>query len=185
METRHENLKDISSGSAAAQRLDSFHIVSQDQEEISLPAREDLWKTILLLLLVPLLLFLPFLPFVWMAGRTKEAHIKRSALSASDEKAACMCAFSLVIAYLDAERIGEKNSLYIDRLRNIDGISGEYREQYTSCAHMWQEMVYSKNAVICDRRPFVDLLENTEKWLYNNAGTRERARLKYVLALHE
>ena len=65
-------------------------------------------------------------------------------------------------------------------------LSEEYGERYAEAACIWEEAVYSDHAMDNDQRELVrDLMEETEKTLYERADTKTRLRLKYGACLCE
>lgn len=185
LETRHENRRQLDEGDEAALPGQTYELVTELEQEIALPHYTDYLRIALLLVLIPLVLIGPFLPFLWLNRQARKAAEKRAAFDDADNTVAIRAVFSVVIGYLDACGIGRVNALYAERLRGAD-VPEDYAQRYLAAAQIWQAAVYGGKPVADDQREaFVSLLDATEQLLYEQADRRTKLRLKYMACLHE
>ena len=185
METRHENLRDLSEGNEGAREGQDYRLVTVEERQIARPHWIDYLRIALLCLMIPVLLLLPFAPFLWLNRQLKKIADRRACLDSDDASEAVRGGFALVIGYLDALGIGDENALYTERLKDGE-VSENYADAYTAGAAIWQEAAYSSHpADETQRAVMLDLLEQTERQFYDTADWRTRLRLKYVCCLHE
>lgn len=116
LETRHENLRDLNDGTDAAISDEEYRLITVAEQQIGLPHWVDYLRILGMLLLVPIALAVPFLPFIWMNKQTQKAMDKRACFQSEDPREAILGGFALVTGYLDACGIGSGERLYLDRL---------------------------------------------------------------------
>lgn len=165
---------------------EAFRLVSLGQKQVSSPEWIDLLKIVLLCLLIPLALALPFLPFLWLNRQSRKASEKWAWQAQQDPGEILRGSFTLVNGYLDACGVGEANALYVHRMNGCAGVPEDYAALYRSCAEAWQRAVYGDRPVTDDERDqALRLLNMTLTRWYDQATLRDRLRLKYVCCLHD
>ena len=187
LETRHENRRDLLSGTEEAISGQTYRLLTVEEEPIALPHWIDYLRIALLCLLIPAVLAAPFVPFVWLNRQTRRTADRLARLDSADCTEVLLGAFDLVIGYLDACGVGDANALYLHR---VDAASPALPEDYTTlfhtCANAWQAVVYGgQTADDALREQALRLLDQTEAIFYTPADLRTRLRLRYLCCLHE
>lgn len=184
--TRHENRRDLLDGAGEAQTAQTYALVTVDEEQFALPHWADYLRMALLCLLIPVLLAVPFLPFLWMNRQNARAAKRLACLDAEDPTEAILGMFDLVIGYLDARGVGDPNALYLHRLPADCTLPEAYQALYRDAAAIWQEAAYSGHMLTpAQRDTTARLLAETERLFYDEADWRTRLYLRYVRCLHE
>lgn len=186
-ETRHIHTRSMESGDRASGTEREFRLVTEEEEQISMPHWVNWLKIILLLLLTAALVLLPFTPFLLLNARQKKAQEIRKAFASENVSEAVQAVFRQIIRWLEATGHGAGNLLYRDW---GEGLRGDFPEAYTDhfaqCAADYEEAVYSGHTMPEQKRQdALDLLEKTETALWAAAGRRKRIYLKYWMCLHE
>ena len=165
----------------------AFAHQTQSEQEISLPQRFDLLRTILLLLAVVAVLVLPFLPFLLLTRARRRARARQAAFADADNAAAIRAMFRHVMDWLQACGLAAENRSFSACEGSAGALlSTDYAAQYAAAVPIWQEAAYSDHAMTAQQRRTVrELLETTEKTLYEKADRRTKFRLKYIACLCE
>jgi hypothetical protein len=172
---------------SAAQDQREFEHQTQAEQEISRPHRIDWLKIILLLLAVVAILVVPFAPFVLVSRARKLAKEKRAAFADEDNAAAIRAMFRHTVDWLQACGMKTENRPFARCTEDAAAmLSDEYGERYAEAARIWEEAAYSDHAMDEGKREFVrELMEETEKALYERSDRKTRLRLKYGACLCE
>ncbi len=176
-ETRHVYTQSLTGGEQEARRDREYRLVSRKVEMISKPYWVDYLRIMLLLLLTVLLVVVPFLPFAVLNRRRQKALEARKVFQSEEVSRAIEAMFQQVIAWLEATGHGEGNLPYAQWKADIvPGYSGRYLQ----CEKLFEEARYSTHGMQEEqRRQVMELLEETERVLQQNAGWKQRLRLKY------
>ena len=164
-----------------------FEHQTQAEKEISRPHRVDWLKIVLWLLALVAVLVVPFAPFLLVNRARRRSREKRAAFSDEDNATAICAMFRHTVDWLCACGMKTENRPFA---QCCDGaaalVSEEYGERYAEAARIWEEAAYSDHAMDGDQRELVrDLMEETEKTLYERADGKTRLRLKYGACLCE
>ena len=172
---------------SASQDQREFEHKTEAEKEISLPHRIDWLKILLLLLAVVAILIVPFAPFVLVSRARKLAKEKRAAFADEDNAAAIRAMFRHTVDWLCACGMKTENRPFAQcREKTSALLSEEYGERYAEAAAIWEEAAYSDHAMDGEKRKFVrELMEETEKTLYERSDRKTRLRLKYAAGLCE
>jgi len=186
METRPENLRDLNEGTATAREAEPYRLVTVEEQQIALPQWVDYLRIILMVLLIPVALAVPFVPLWWMNRCARKASARRTCLESNDPRETVTGGFALINDYLDACGITEPNRLYTRRMEHCAALPEDVKTLYDQCARVWEEAAYSDHPVPPDAPAQVEqLLERIEEELYDKADRRTRLRLRFVCCLHE
>ena len=172
---------------SAAQDQREFEHQTQAEQEISRPHRTDWLKILLLLLAVIALLIVPFAPFVLVSRARKLAKEKRAAFTDADNAAAIRAMFRHTVDWLQACGMKTENRPFAQCADGAAALLSEsYGERYAKAARIWEEAAYSDHAMDEGKRELVrELMEETEKTLYERSDRKTRLRLKYAACLCE
>lgn len=186
-ETRHVNTQSLADGDRDALTDKDYRLLTVEEEEISRPHWIDYLRIALLLLLAAMLVILPFIPFVALDRRRKQARSARERFASEDCNEAICALFGHVTRYLEATGHGGGNRLY----RAWDTALSErmpesYIDSFRKCCILYEEAAYSEHELAEEQRLQVSaLLAETEKLLFDQADWKQRLKLRYVECLHE
>lgn len=186
-ETRHVHSRRLENGGREAETEQEFRLVTAEEEQISMPHWVNWVKVFALLLLAVALITLPFAPFLLLNARWKKAEKEREAFSSGGRGEAVQAVFRRVIRWLEAAGAGGGNLLYREWGERLPECLPEgYRERFARCAADFEEAAYSDHEIPEEKRQnALALLKETEDALWENAGRRQRLKLKYWMCLHE
>lgn len=186
-ETRHVHTQTLETGDRAARTGREFRLVTEEEEQISMPHWVDYLKIGLLMLLAVALVILPFLPFLLLNGRKKKALEARKAFLSGDIREAVCAIFRQVIVWLNETGHGAGNRLYRDWAKELpDFLPEGYAERFARCAEDFEEAAYSEHTMQEEKRQrAMELLKETETALWETADRKQRFRLKYWMCLRE
>ncbi|MBQ2323681.1 MAG: hypothetical protein II379_03740, partial [Oscillospiraceae bacterium] len=132
-------------------------------------------------------LVLPFLPFLLLTRARCRARARQAAFADADNAAAIRAMFRHVMDWLQACGLAAENRSFSACEGSAGALlSTDYAAQYAAAVPIWQEAAYSDHAMTAQQRRTVrELLETTEKTLYEKADRRTKFRLKYIACLCE
>ena len=161
------------------------HLYEQEQQ-ISRPQRVRYLKILLLTLAILALLTLPFAPFLFFNAKRKRSLARRAAFASPDCAEAIRAMFLHLAAYLEACGMGAGNRSFSRWPELLSGhMSADYVRQYRRAAAIFSEAVYSTHPMTeAQRTDMEKILDETEHILYDEAGWKQKLRLKYVECLH-
>ncbi len=176
-ETRHVHTQSLINGDLEAQPGREFHLETVEEQQISMPHWVDYLRIILLLLLLAAVLIVPFLPFALLNQRRKKAVEARNVFESENISEAVCAIFHCVAAWLEATGYGEGNSLYAAWKAPL---APGYAERFAACEKLFEEAAYSAHEMKEeDRQQALALLKETEQFLQQRAGWKQRLRLRY------
>ncbi len=161
------------------------HLYEQEQQ-ISRPQRVRYLKIILLALGILALLTLPFVPFLFFNAKRKQSLARRAAFASPDCAEAIRAMFLHLTAYLDACGMGAGNRSFSRWPERLSGhMPADYVQEYRYAASLFSEAAYSTHPMTEEQRTNMEkFLDETERILYDEAGWKQKLRLKYVECLH-
>ena len=164
---------------------DYQHLYEQEQQ-ISRPQRVRYLKIILLTLGILALLTLPFTPFLFFNAKRKRSLARRAAFASPDCAVAIRAMFLHLTAYLDACGMGAGNRSFSRWPERLSGhMPTDYIREYRYAASIFSEAAYSTHPMTEEQRTDMEkILDETERILYDEAGWKQKLRLKYVECLH-
>lgn len=164
---------------------DYQHLYEQEQQ-ISRPQRVRYLKIILLTLGILALLTLPFAPFLFFNAKRKQSLARRAAFASPDCAEAIRAIFLHLTAYLDACGMGAGNRSFSRWPERLSGhMPTDYIREYRYAASLFSEAAYSTHPMTEEQRTNMEkFLDETERILYDEAGWKQKLRLKYVECLH-
>jgi len=184
-DARRENNRSLDYGYDSAESDADFRLVTVEKQEISLPHTVDILKIALMCLLIPLVIIAPFAPFAWMSIRRKKALELRKTFETLPPKQAVIAAFRHINAYLDFADGETPNCLYSERELHGAFSADEYRKRYLSSARIFDEAAYSEHELTEKHLAgMIELLNETERVITDNAGFAKLFRLRYILCLY-
>lgn len=186
-ETRHAHTLSLQTGGNEAQTDREYRLVTLEEEQISIPRFFNWLKTILLFLLVIAALVLPFTPFLLLNARKKKAEEKRNAFASEDVGEAVRAIFPQVIAWLRETGHDAGNLLYREWADRLPAdLPAGYHARFIQCAEDFEEAAYSSHSLPEEkRRHALELLKETELFLWNTADWKQRLRIRYWICLCE
>ena len=172
---------------SASQDQREFEHQTQAEQEISRPHRVDWLKIVLLLLAVVAILVVPFAPFLLVSRARRRSQEKRAAFADEDNAVAIRAMFRHTVDWLQACGMKTENRPFAQCAEGAaELLSQEYGERYAEAARIWEEAAYSDHAMDESKREVVrELMEETEKTLYERADRKTRLRLRYGACLCE
>ena len=161
------------------------HLYEQEQQ-ISRPQRVRYLKILLLTLAIIALLTLPFAPFLFFNAKRKRSLARRAAFASPDCAEAIRAMFLHLTAYLEACGMGAGNRSFSHWPELLSGhMPADYVRQYRRAAAIFSEAAYSAHPMTEEQRTDMEkFLDETERILYDEAGWKQKLRLKYVECLH-
>ena len=161
------------------------HLYEQEQQ-ISRPQRVRYLKIILLTLGILALLTLPFTPFLFFNAKRKRSLARRAAFASPDCAVAIRAMFLHLTAYLEACGMGAGNRSFSRWPELLSGhMPTDYVQKYRYAASLFSEAAYSTHPMTEEQRTNMEkFLDETERILYDEAGWKQKLRLKYVECLH-
>ena len=161
------------------------HLYEQEQQ-ISRPQRVRYLKIILLTLGILALLTLPFVPFLFFNAKRKQSLARRAAFASPDCAEAIRAMFLHLTAYLDACGMGAGNRSFSRWPERLSGhMPADYVQEYRYAASLFSEAAYSTHPMTEEQLTNMEkFLDETERILYDEAGWKQKLRLKYVECLH-
>ena len=161
------------------------HLYEQEQQ-ISRPQRVRYLKILLLTLAILALLTLPFAPFLFFNAKRKRSLARRAAFASPDCAEAIRAMFLHLTAYLEACGMGTGNRSFSRWPELLSGhMPADYVRQYRRAAAIFSEAAYSTHPMTEEQRTDMEkILDETEHILYDEAGWKQKLRLKYVECLH-
>lgn len=183
VETRHVNERSLDEGNREARGTEEYRLIQLERMKIARPDWFSLLRVVLPLLGMILLLILPFLPFIFLNRRRQKTMERRKPFEDPDNRIAAMAMFRHVCRYLQATGHLEANCPY--RLCPLPGMNRAFEEQFHQAAIVWERAAYSDHPIEdLQRAEIAQLLEETEKRLYEQADKRQQFRLRTVECLH-
>lgn len=161
------------------------HLYKQEQQ-ISRPQRVRYLKILLLTLAILALLTLPFAPFLFFNAKRKRSLTRRAAFASPDCAEAIRAMFLHLTAYLEACGMWAGNRSFSRWPELLSGhMPADYVRQYRRAAAIFSEAAYSTHPMTEEQRTDMEkILDETEHILYDEAGWKQKLRLKYVECLH-
>ena len=186
-ETRHTDPRALTEGSAEAKAERRFRLVTVEEEQISRPEWIDYLKIVLLLLAAAAAVIFPFIPVAALNRRRKKAREARAAFDSPDRSEAICAMFRHTGKYLEKTGHGGGNKPFRDWPAGMTGNMPEkYVDSFQKCCILFEEAAYSDHEMTEAQAGQVrELLAETERLLYDQAGWRQRMRLRYAECLHE
>ncbi|MBQ9010174.1 MAG: hypothetical protein IJ088_12725 [Clostridia bacterium] len=183
VETRHVNERSLDVGDREARGTEEYRLIQLERMEISRPDWFNLVRLVLPLLGMLLLLIAPFVPFVLLNRRRQITLERRKLFESPDNRIAVAAMFRHVCAYLRATGHMGANAPY--RMRLLPGMDSAFSTAFHEAAVIWERTVYSEHPIDSEQRAIVgQLLEDTERRLYEQADRRQQFRLRTVECLH-
>ena len=186
-ETRHTDTWALTEGSGEAAAERRYRLVTIEEEQISRPKWIDYLKIVLLLLAAAAAVILPFIPAAALNRQRRKAREARTAFTSPDRSKAVCAMFRHVAKYLEKTGHGAGNAPFCDWPAEMAGKMPEkYVDSFQKCCILFEEAAYSDHGISEAQAEQVrELLAETEHLLYDQAGWRERLRLRYTECLHE
>lgn len=183
VETRHVNERSLDEGNREARGTEEYRLIQLERMKIARPDWFSLLRVVLPLLGMILLLILPFLPFILLNRRRQKTMERRKAFEDPDNRIAAMAMFRHVCRYLQATGHLQANCPY--RLCPLPGMNRAFADRFHQAAIIWERAAYSDHPIEdLQRAEIAQLLEETEKRLYEQADKRQQFRLRTVECLH-
>ena len=183
VETRHVNERSLDEGNREARGTEEYRLIQLERMKIARPDWFSLLRVVLPLLGMILLLVLPFLPFILLNRRRQKTMERRKPFEDPDNRIAAMAMFRHVCRYLQATGHLEANCPY--RLCSLPGMNRAFEDRFHQAAIVWERAAYSDHPIEDSQRTEIaQLLEETEKRLYEQADKRQQFRLRTVECLH-
>ena len=186
-ETRHTDTRALTEGDREAGTEREYRLVTIEEEEISRPKWIDYLKIAMLLLAAAAAVILPFVPAAALNRRRRKARETRAAFTSPDRNEAVCAMFRLAAKYLEKTGRGGGNMPFRDWPAAIAGKMPEkYVDSFQKCCILFEEAAYSDHQMTEEQTGQVrEMLAETERLLYDEAGWRQRLRLRYTECLHE
>ena len=186
-ETRHTDTRALTEGDREAGTDREYRLVTIEEEEISRPKWIDYLKIALLLLAAAAAVILPFVPAAVLNRRQKKARETRAAFMSPDRNEAACAMFRHAAKYLEKTGRGAGNRPFRDWPTALAGKMPEkYVDSFQKCCILFEEAAYSDHQLTEEQAGQVrEMLAETERLLYDEAGWRQRLRLRYTECLHE
>ena len=186
-ETRHTDTRSLTEGDREAEAEQQFRLITVEEEEISRPEWTDYLKIALLLLAVAAAVIIPFIPAAALNRRRRKAREARVAFDSPNRNEAICAMFRHAAKYLDASGFGAGNIPFCEWPEKLRGRMPEkYVDSFQKCCILFEEAAYSDHELTEVQAGEVrQMLTETERLLYDDAGWRQRLRLKYTECLHE
>ena len=186
-ETRHLHTRSLENGEGEAETGQEFRLVTEEEEQISMPHWVNWLKAAALLMLSALLVALPFTPFLLLNKRKKKAAENRKAFESENTGAAVQAIFRQVILWFEAVNAGAGNLLFRNWAEMLpEDLPEGYAERFARCAADCEEALYSNHPMPEQkRRDAMELLKETEAALWKRSNRRQRFYLKYWMCLAE
>ena len=186
-ETRHLHTRALENGDGEAETGQEFRLVTEEEEQISMPHWVNWLKAALLLILSAMLVVLPFAPFLVLNKRKKRAAENRKAFESENTGTAVRAIFRQVILWFEAVDAGAGNLLYRNWTEMLPADLPEgYADRFARCAADCEEALYSDHPMPEQkRRDAMELLKETESALWKRSNRRQRLYLKYWMCLVE
>ena len=176
-EVRRSHNRRLAEGNREARTDGEYRLLTAEEKQISMPRWVNWLRIMLLLLLTAVLLILPFLPFILMNRRQKKAMEARAAFRAENAAEAVAAIFQHVTACLEATGHGGGNLPYAAWQAEL---SPGYAARFAACEKLFEEAAYSTHGMGEEQRAqALELLEETERILWQEAGWKQRLRLRY------
>ena len=185
IETRHVNSRTLIEGENESQTRQGFRIVTEDEQQISLPDwAHSLTSYLPAVLGAVLVLCLVFGLYRVISGR-RAARASRKIFD-SDDRAAAICAmFRHIAAWLESFGYGGGNLPYRDWVPSLNSLPEGYAEHFRESVPDFERAFYSEYQPDEEAlRRVRELLTETEELLYHQADCGKRLRLKYVECLY-
>ncbi len=186
-ETKHTDTRALTEGEETAAADQEYRLITIEEEEISRPKWIDYLKIALLLAAAVAAVILPFVPAAALNRRRKKAREARKLFASSDRNEAACAMFRHAAKYLAATGIGAGNLPFREWPAAMAGKMPEkYIDSFRKCCILFEEAAYSDHELTEEQAGQVrELLAETERLLYDQAGWRQRLRLRYTECLHE
>ena len=186
-ETRHTDTRSLTEGDREAEAEQQYRLITVEEEEISRPEWTDYLKIALLLLAAAAAVILPFIPAAVLNRKRRKAREARAAFDSPDRNEAVCAMFRHAAKYLDAAGFGAGNIPFCEWPEKLRGRMPEkYVDSFQKCCILFEEAAYSDHELTEAQAGKVrQMLTETERLLYDEAGWRQRLRLKYTECLHE
>ena len=186
-ETRHTDTRAVTEGNQGAKTERQYRLITVEEEEISRPEWTDYLKIVLLLLAAAAAVILPFIPVAALNRRRKKAREVRALFDVPDRSKALCAMFRHAAKYLEATGRGAGNRPFREWPETLRGNMPEkYVDSFEKCCILFEEAAYSDHELTEAQTEQVrGMLAETERLLYDEAGWRERLRLRYTECLHE
>ena len=186
-ETQHTDTRSLTEGDRKTVAERQYRLVTVEKEQISQPEWINYLKIALLLLAASAAVILPFIPAAAVNRRRKKAREARKMFSSPDRNLAVCAMFRHAARYLDKTGHGAGNIPFREWPAALAGNMPEkYVDSFQKCCILFEKAAYSDRELTEEQAEQVrDLLAETERLLYDQAGWRERLRLRYAECLHE
>lgn len=186
-ETRHTDTRALTAGSGEAEPERRYRLVTIEEEQISRPDWVDYLKIVLLLLAAAAAVILPFIPAAALNRRRRKAREARALFDSPDRSEAVCAMFRHAVKYLEKTGNGAGNIPFRDWPAEMAGnLPEKYVDSFRKCCILFEEAAYSDHEMTEAQAGQVrELLAETERLLYDQAGWRQRLRLRYLECLHE
>ncbi len=180
-ETRHTHFMTREEGNSASREGQDYREVTRKQSEISRPDWMHILEIILRILLIPVLLLVPFLPFLLSVVYHRKREALRERYLSEDLHTALCAIFQSVTVWLEEAGIGSGNLPYVRWSPALTGLfSPDYIRRFQSLSEAFEEAAYSEHSLREEtRKDMLTLLEETGKVLKGKCSFRARFRLKY------
>ena len=164
----------------------AYRRLQEEEQQLSRPQRTRFFKLALLIFLIFALLTLPFAPFLFFNARRQRSLSRRAAFSSPDRAEAVRAMFLHLTAYLDACGMGAGNLPFSRWQAHLsEYFPTDYVCGYGRAAALFSEAAYSAHPMTeAQRADMEKILDETERILYDEAGWKQKLRLKYVECLH-
>ncbi len=180
-EARHTHPLALIRGEEEARAEQEYRLETVEEAQVSMPRWVGYLKILLLLAAVLALLTVPFLPFLWLNARRKQAAEIRAAFGSANVSEAVCAMFRQVIAWLEAMGFGAGNLPYRDWARSLPQLMEPgYEQRFSQCAALFEEAAYSDHVLSEEQRgQAISLLQETEQALLAGADWKQKLRLKF------
>jgi len=185
--TRHERTLSQDAGGGEAREARGYQLVQEEEARISRPHWVDIVRIVLLLLAALAVVVMPFAPFALANARRRQARAARAAFDAPDNAEAIRAMMRHAAGYLEASGLDGGNApLRAWPAKAGDRLPEDYRERFSAGAEVFEQALYSDRPCTDEQRKQTRaLLEETERLLYEQAGWKQRWKLRYIDCLHE
>lgn len=185
-ETRHVNSRTLVTGEDEANVQKAFRLVTEDEEQISLPEWADtlggILPAVILAAAVAVVVFL----LIRVLVRRKRAADERKRFTSGNTAEAVCAMFEHVICWLDSFGFGSGNLPFREWPASLSqNLPEAYVRDYAACVQVFEEACYSEHQPEKSGQEEVRrLLDETESLLYARADWKKRLKLKYMECLY-
>ena len=181
-ETRHVNSRSLISGNGPSDAGREFRLITEDEEQLSLPEwLAGLGNAVPLMLIILCFGFLSVF-LIRMVKGIREARKFAEHFVSEDHAESVRYMFIRIGAWLDSFGLGGGKLPFREWIPALsENLTDPYAHRFADAVEIFEEAVYSGHKLRQEQRDQVSaLLAETESLLYEKADIRKKLRLKFV-----